>query len=231
MTTTSRALGSRVGGAANAAGSIVRRSRCRASPDDFRWRIAREYAFFEEIHYHPRLTKKSFTMKLSHLLSFAIATVVACAPIAAQAKNDHHGGHHNGGHHNGGHHDGHHGHYYGHSYYPRIGLNFGYGYPYYGYGYGYGYGYPYYYHRPTIGLAFSSYGSPVYRGVPADGYYSNSLAVDVQRELRSRGYYRGAIDGDIGPGSRAAIRAYQADRGLSVTGRIDSRLLRSLGIG
>jgi hypothetical protein len=58
MTTTSRALGSRVGGAANAAGSIVRRSRCRASPDDFRWRIAREYAFFEEIHYHPASHQK-----------------------------------------------------------------------------------------------------------------------------------------------------------------------------
>lgn len=175
-------------------------------------------------------------MKQSHLLSIAIAAAVAYAPVAAEAKSNHHngGGHHGGDHHNGGHHHGYHGGHYSHGYYPRIGLNFGYGYPgYYGYGYGgygYGYGYPYYY-RPTIGLAFSSYGSPVYRGVPAYGSYSNSLAVDVQRELRSRGYYRGAIDGDIGPQSRAAIRAYQADRGLSATGRIDSRLLRSLGIG
>jgi peptidoglycan hydrolase-like protein with peptidoglycan-binding domain len=111
-------------------------------------------------------------------------------------------------------------------------VNFGYGYPYYGYGgYGYGYGYPYYYHRPTIGLAYSTYGGSVYRGVPVNGYYSDSLAVDVQRELRRRGYYHGAIDGDIGPASRSAIRAYQADRGLGVTGRIDSRLLRSLGVG
>jgi hypothetical protein len=163
-------------------------------------------------------------MKLSYLLSVAIAGVIAGAPVAAFAR-DHHDGHHDG------HHDSHHSdHHYGHYYGPRFGLNLGYGYPYYGYGYGgygYGYGYPYYY-RPTIGLAFSS---PIYRGVPASGYYSDSLAVDVQRELRRHGYYHGAIDGAIGPESRGAIRAYQADRGLGVTGRIDSRLLRSLGIG
>ena len=159
-------------------------------------------------------------MNLKNLLSVAFAGVIAGVPLAAQAKNDHHHGGHDS------HHSDHHGHYYG----PRFGVNFGYGYPYYGYGYGYpyyGYGSPYYYHRPTIGLAYSG----VYRGVPANGYYSDSLAVDVQRELRRRGYYRGAIDGDIGPASRSAIRAYQADRGLGVTGRIDSRLLRSLGIG
>jgi putative peptidoglycan binding protein len=110
-----------------------------------------------------------------------------------------------------------------------------YGYPYssYGYGYGYGYGYPY----SGFGLSFSSrpyysyYGSSsVYRGRPVSDY-SDSLAADVQGELKRRGYYRGAIDGDIGPASRAAIRSYQAERGLPVTGRIDSSLLRSLGIG
>ena len=52
----------------------------------------------------------------------------------------------------------------------------------------------------------------------------------MQRVLKRRGYYYGSIDGDIGPASRNAIRNYQADRGLKVTGRIDSSLLRSLGI-
>ena len=52
----------------------------------------------------------------------------------------------------------------------------------------------------------------------------------MQRALQRRGYYRGYVDGDIGPGSRAAIRSYQARHGLYVTGRIDSALLRSLGI-
>ena len=114
------------------------------------------------------------------------------------------------------------------------------GYPYYrGYYPSYGYGYrPYYYgYGPTVG--FSYYSSPsyysrstVYRGVPRDSVSeSDSLAADVQRELKRRGYYRGGIDGDIGPASRSAIRAYQADRGLSVTGRIDRSLLNALGIG
>jgi Putative peptidoglycan binding domain len=104
--------------------------------------------------------------------------------------------------------------------------------PSFGYGYGSYYGHsPYYYSRPSIGFSYYSRPSTTYRGSVVYGSYSDSLAVDVQRELRRRGYYLGPIDGDIGPGSRAAIRAYQYDRGLSVTGRIDSSLLRALDIG
>ena len=115
---------------------------------------------------------------------------------------------------------------------PSFGYGFGssyYGSSYYGSSY-YGRS-PYYYSRPSVGYSYHSRPSAVYRGQPVYGSYSDGLAVDVQRELRRRGYYRGAIDGDIGPGSRAAIREYQYDRGLSTTGRIDSSLLRSLGIG
>jgi len=65
---------------------------------------------------------------------------------------------------------------------------------------------------------------------PSRAAYSNELAVDVQRALRRDGYYYGDIDGDIGPESRAAIREYQRDRGLSATGRIDTALLRALRI-
>lgn len=97
----------------------------------------------------------------------------------------------------------------------------------------YNYGWPYY----------SDYGWPYdYDYYPYDDYYSsqpasaatiifvrgNSLVANVQRELRRDGYYRGGIDGAIGPESRAAIRAYQVDHGLPVTGRIDYSLLRSL---
>jgi peptidoglycan hydrolase-like protein with peptidoglycan-binding domain len=52
----------------------------------------------------------------------------------------------------------------------------------------------------------------------------------VQENLRRMGYYRGQVDGLSGPSTRAAIRAYQIDRGLQVTGRIDSELLEDLGL-
>jgi len=57
---------------------------------------------------------------------------------------------------------------------------------------------------------------------------SRRTRMDVQRELAKRRYYRGPIDGDLGRYSRAAIRAYQKDRRLPVSGRIDRPLLRSL---
>lgn len=105
---------------------------------------------------------------------------------------------------------------------------------YYGGSYGGYYGYrPYYYGYGSPSVGVSIYSRPsyysssrVYRGYAV----GDSLASDVQSSLRRKGYYGGSIDGDIGPGSRAAIRSYQRDHGLAVTGRIDSSLLRSLGI-
>lgn len=99
------------------------------------------------------------------------------------------------------------------------------------------------YCAPRSSIGFSLFTSPSYtsyrtsRYYPSSSYqssrasYSDDLAVDVQRALRRSGYYYGDIDGDIGPESRAAIRGYQRDRRLPVTGRIDSSLLRSLRIG
>ena len=57
-----------------------------------------------------------------------------------------------------------------------------------------------------------------------------STPAAVQRKLASRGYYGGAIDGIFGPGSRSALRAFQADSGLAVTGEIDGPSLRALGL-
>ena len=50
----------------------------------------------------------------------------------------------------------------------------------------------------------------------------------AQRELRDRGFYTGPIDGVIGTATEAALRAYQRDRGLTVTGRLDPPTVRSL---
>jgi len=58
-----------------------------------------------------------------------------------------------------------------------------------------------------------------------------SPAMDVfaaQRELKRHGFYSGPIDGVIGTATAAALRAYQHDRGLTVTGRLDEPTVRSL---
>ena len=166
-------------------------------------------------------------MKLTSILPL-IAVAALTAPFFAQAR-DKHDKHDKDDHHDG---DKHHDHHDWHRRGPSFNFHT---YPSYGYGYyrtsPYYSSSPYYYSRPSIGLSYYSRPSGVYRGREVYSSYSDSLAADVQRELRRRGYYRGAIDGDIGPGSRSAIRDYQYDRGLSATGRIDSSLLRSLGIG
>jgi peptidoglycan hydrolase-like protein with peptidoglycan-binding domain len=53
----------------------------------------------------------------------------------------------------------------------------------------------------------------------------------VQLALRRHGYYRGPIDGDIGPASQRAIRSFQADNGLPVTGTVNRSLLQALRVG
>jgi peptidoglycan hydrolase-like protein with peptidoglycan-binding domain len=50
----------------------------------------------------------------------------------------------------------------------------------------------------------------------------------AQRQLKDRGYYSGPVDGVIGAATEGALRAYQRDRGLKVTGRLDPPTLRSL---
>ena len=94
------------------------------------------------------------------------------------------------------------------------------------------YGRPYY--RPAVGIGFVV--PPVYPAVyvprPAPVYTSSydPVLVSAQTRLSKLGYYRGAIDGDFGPQTSAAIRNFQIDSGLPVTGRLDSRTLRSLGV-
>lgn len=107
-----------------------------------------------------------------------------------------------------------------------------YSYPSYYSSYPYGYSSSYLYTRPSVGVSVST--GPIYssysRSVISGGYADEDVAIDVQRALSKRGYYRGGIDGEVGPGTRAAIRQYQYDRRLEVTGRIDRSLLRSLGL-
>jgi hypothetical protein len=100
--------------------------------------------------------------------------------------------------------------------YPRFYGAYPYGYTsYYPYGAGYGYGAGYY------GAGYPYYGA---RG------YARSIVARVQSRLARAGYYAGPIDGVIGPRTRYAIRAYEARHGLPADGRIDSRLLATMGL-
>jgi hypothetical protein len=101
---------------------------------------------------------------------------------------------------------------------------FPYWYP--GWGY-YDYGYPYY--------SDYSYDYPDYY-YPDNASYSGrngsaSIQVLVQDSLARRGYYDGPVDGVVASGTRNAIREFQRDNGLPVTGRIDSQLVQALQNG
>lgn len=63
-----------------------------------------------------------------------------------------------------------------------------------------------------------------------DGRYSpGSMTRAVQSELKERGYYRGTVDGQFGAGTAGALRRFQEEKGLKVTGRLDERTLKALG--
>ena len=94
------------------------------------------------------------------------------------------------------------------------------GYP---FGYGYGYGYPYF--GSSAALYYNGY-QPRYTTAASGG----SIVAQVQQELATGGFYQGAIDGVIGNGTRRAIRAYERANGLPVDGRLDTQLLRSMGL-
>ena len=88
-----------------------------------------------------------------------------------------------------------------------------------------GYWYPAYGYSPFYNNY--AYGQPIY------GY--NNLAPgqvieNVQLALRDQGYYPGAIDGLVGPQTRAALAAYQRDHRLVITQAVDEPTLVTLGL-
>ena len=59
-------------------------------------------------------------------------------------------------------------------------------------------------------------------------YRHRATVRDVQRRLTDLGYDPGPADGILGPRTRAAIRAFQAGRGLSETGEPSEELAAQL---
>jgi putative peptidoglycan binding protein len=87
-----------------------------------------------------------------------------------------------------------------------------------------GYWFPAWGYDPYVSYV---YDGPIYS---YNGLTPDRVVVDVQQQLARDGYYDGPIDGVLGPVTREAIAAFQADNGLSVTSVIDEPTLDSLGL-
>ena len=58
----------------------------------------------------------------------------------------------------------------------------------------------------------------------------DQIVVNVQTQLARDGYYSGPVDGVLGPMTRQAIAAFQADHGLAVTSTVDEPTMATLGL-
>lgn len=77
-----------------------------------------------------------------------------------------------------------------------------------------------------------SYSRYVY-DIPVFAYHNlppDQVLRDVQIHLQELGYYRGGVDGMFGPMTRRALREFQADYGLPITGAPDEATLYALGM-
>jgi hypothetical protein len=90
-----------------------------------------------------------------------------------------------------------------------------------------GYWYPAWGYSPSA--QYYAYDGPIYVGHRAEP--PDKVIADVQAVLQDMGYYRGEVDGLLGPLTREALTAYQADNGLTTTAAIDQPTLDSLGMG
>ncbi|HEY1240412.1 MAG TPA: peptidoglycan-binding domain-containing protein [Bryobacteraceae bacterium] len=59
---------------------------------------------------------------------------------------------------------------------------------------------------------------------------SGQAITAAQRRLHDKGFYKGNFDGRLGPETQAAIREYQKNGNLNVTGRLDQATLSRLGV-
>ena len=87
-----------------------------------------------------------------------------------------------------------------------------------------GYWFPAWGYAPSVTYV---YDGPIYG---YNGLSPDRVTVNVQEQLARAGYYDGPIDGLLGPMTREAIAAYQADNGLAITSAIDEPTLATLGL-
>src|SRR5258707_1786912 len=90
-----------------------------------------------------------------------------------------------------------------------------------------GYWFPAWGYSPSA--QYYAYDGPIYAGQHAEP--PDKVIADVQAVLQQMGYYTGEVDGLLGPLTRDALTAYQADQGLTQTAAIDQPTLDSLDMG
>lgn len=61
-----------------------------------------------------------------------------------------------------------------------------------------------------------------------DTYKYNSQVEELQRVLRDVGYNPGPADGKMGHRTRSAVKVFQKDRGLKVSGYVDKKTWKEL---
>ncbi len=88
-----------------------------------------------------------------------------------------------------------------------------------------GYWYPAWGYDPAF--SFYVYDGPIYS---YDNLPPDQVTMNVQTELQDEGYYTGEVDGQVGPKTRDALGAYQADHNLEVTSAIDEPTVEALGL-
>jgi peptidoglycan hydrolase-like protein with peptidoglycan-binding domain len=87
---------------------------------------------------------------------------------------------------------------------------------------------------PGAGPATSNRGNPQVAapntatpyGQPAN--LSSDTVKQARQQLKSEGLYRGAIDGRVGPATRAAVRRFQQQNGLTTNAILDQETLQRL---
>jgi hypothetical protein len=84
---------------------------------------------------------------------------------------------------------------------------------------------------PGIGSATSNPSAP---NATAPSYHagaarlSPAVVKEAQQQSKSEGLYNGAVDGRVGPQTRAAVRQFQQQNGLKTTAMLDHETLQRL---
>jgi hypothetical protein len=83
---------------------------------------------------------------------------------------------------------------------------------------------------PAAGVSAPTPAKPAKPAKPAPAPTSGNQNVKIQEALKARGFYTGKIDGDLGPKSREAIKAFKVKNGLPADGVPGPKVLELLGL-